>query len=226
LAGVPLLGTWGSIQWVVKWALALEREAVAAGATPTLYVKEMTQACGAAGAILGTVLAAFLCELVGRRPAYAWLCLASLVSVAWLYLGNARWGPGFLVAMLLANGATSSFYGWFPLAFPEWFPTAVRSSAQGFAFNFGRVIAAVGSLQTAALVVFFSAGLPADRIEAEGFPRAAICLSLVYLVGAAIIWLAPETRGQPLPDAVFSGITRLKDQRTGARRNGGRSAPD
>ena len=226
LAGVPLLGTWGSIQWVVKWALALEREAVAAGATPTLYVKEMTQACGAAGAILGTVLAAFLCELVGRRPAYAWLCLASLVSVAWLYLGNARWGPGFLVAMLLANGATSSFYGWFPLAFPEWFPTAVRSSAQGFAFNFGRVIAAVGSLQTAALVVFFSAGLPADRIEAEGFPRAAICLSLVYLVGAAIIWLAPETRGQPLPDAVSSGITRLKDQRTGARRNGGRSAPD
>ena len=150
-------------------------------------------------AIGGTVLAAFLCERVGRRPAYAWLCVASLVSVAWLYFGNARWGTGFLLAMFLANGATSSFYGWFPLAFPEWFPTSVRASAQGFAFNFGRVIAAVGSLQTAALVGFFGAGLPAERIEVEGFPRAAICLSAVYLVGLAIVWLAPETRGRPLP---------------------------
>ena len=199
LAGVALLGTWGSIQWVVKWAIALHREAVAAGAAPTLAVKELTQAFGATGAIVGTVLAAFLCERVGRRAAYAWLCVASLVSVAWLYFGNARWGTGFLLAMFLANGATSSFYGWFPLAFPEWFPTSVRASAQGFAFNFGRVIAAVGSLQTAALVGFFGAGLPAERIEVEGFPRAAICLSAVYLVGLAIVWLAPETRGRPLP---------------------------
>ena len=36
-----------------------------------------------------------------------------------------------------------SFYGWLPLYLPELFPTRIRATAQGFAFNFGRVLAAM-----------------------------------------------------------------------------------
>ena len=32
------------------------------------------------------------------------------------------------------------------------------------------------------------------------FPRALSLVSLIYLIGAAIIWLAPETKGKPLPE--------------------------
>jgi hypothetical protein len=34
----------------------------------------------------------------------------------------------------------------------------------------------------------------------HGYPLACTTMSLIYLVGVAIIWLAPETRGRPLPE--------------------------
>jgi hypothetical protein len=38
------------------------------------------------------------------------------------------------------------------------------------------------------------------RLFDQSYPRASAVLSLVYVVGLVIIWLAPETRGQPLPE--------------------------
>ncbi len=54
--------------------------------------------------------------------------------------------------MFLAGCFTASFYGWLPLYLPELFPTAVCATGQGFAFNFGRILAAVGALQTGYLM--------------------------------------------------------------------------
>jgi hypothetical protein len=33
-----------------------------------------------------------------------------------------------------------------------------------------------------------------------GYPLACSTMSLIYLVGMCIIWLAPETKGRPLPE--------------------------
>jgi SHS family sialic acid transporter-like MFS transporter len=200
LAGVPLMGTWGSVQWVVKWAIALDKAAVAAGATPSSHVKETTQIAMGIGAIVGTLAVALAAGRFGRRIVYAGLCLASIASIAWLYLGANAYGGTFLAAATLASVTTAGFYGWFPLVLPELFPTAVRTTAQGFAFNFGRVLAAIGSLQTAPLVAFFAQGLDPARVEVEAFPRAGLWLSGIYLAGAALIWLIPETKGRPLPE--------------------------
>lgn len=200
LAGVPLMGTWGSIQWVVKWAIALDRSAVAAGAAPAWHVKETTQIAMGLGAIVGTILVALAAGRFGRRIVYAALCLASIASIAWLYLGTTAYGGTFLAAATLASLTTAGFYGWYPLVLPELFPTALRTTAQGFAYNFGRVLAAIGSLQTAPLVAFFARGLDPTRVEVEAFPRAGLWLSCIYLVGAALVWLIPETKGRPLPD--------------------------
>jgi SHS family sialic acid transporter-like MFS transporter len=73
---------------------------------------------------------------------------------------------------------------------PELFPTAVRATGQGFAFNFGRIIAAIGGLQTANLMLFFD----------NSFPKAASVMAGIYVVGMGIIWLGPETRDRPLPE--------------------------
>jgi SHS family sialic acid transporter-like MFS transporter len=197
LAGVALLGTWGSIQWAPGWAdtlqpneanVTLEDGTIVEGVKH--YAKEKTQAALAIGAIVGTILAALAAGKFGRRITYAILCLGSVGSAVYFYQGHSTFNGSFLFAAVLAGGVTASFYGFFPLYFPELFPTAVRATGQGFAFNFGRVIAAIGGLQTANLKAYFGGDLP----------KAGSALAVIYLIGVVIIWLGPETKGQELPD--------------------------
>jgi hypothetical protein len=104
------------------------------------------------------------------------------------------------VSVFIAGGTTAAFYGWFPLYLPELFPTSIRATSQGFAYNFGRVLSAVGSLQTATLTRYFAGDLSPQRVELEAFPKAGATLAAIYLIGVVIIWFGPETRGKPLPD--------------------------
>jgi SHS family sialic acid transporter-like MFS transporter len=179
LSGVALLGTWGSVQWAPSWADQLTHGG--------LHAKEYTQIWMGIGAILGTIAAALMGDWIGRRWAYCILCVLSLASVYLLFLGNHEYGTTFLIAAFAAGALTASFYGWLPLYLPEIFRTRVRATGQGFSFNFGRILAAVGTLQTGVL-------------SAYGYPRACSVMSLIYLVGVGIIWLVPETRGRPLPE--------------------------
>jgi hypothetical protein len=196
LAGIALLGTWGSLQWVVKWSIALSNHAPRA--------KEYTQIFIAAGAVIATILAALMGDWLGRRVTYAILCVGSFASLLFLYQGNDAYGTKFLCSAFMAGGITAAFYGWFPLYLPELFPTSIRATSQGFAYNFGRVISAVGTLQTAAITAYFAKDFPKDMspelVEIGSVAKAAATLSVVYLVGVAIIWLGPETKGKPLPE--------------------------
>jgi MFS family permease len=198
LAGIPLLGTWGSLQWAPKWAIALAAE-LPADQGP-YHAKEYTQIASASGAVLGTMVAALMGGWLGRRITYALLCIGSCVSLIYMYQANDVFGAKLLVSVFVAGGITAAFYGWFPLYLPELFPTRIRATSQGFAYNFGRVLSALGSLQTATLTAFFAAGISADRIEIEAFPKAGAALSAIYLIGLVIIWFGPETKDKPLPD--------------------------
>jgi hypothetical protein len=198
LAGIPLLGTWGSLQWAPKWAIALAAE-LPADQGP-YHAKEYTQIASASGAVLGTMVAALMGGWLGRRITYALLCIGSCVSLIYMYQANDVFGAKLLVSVFVAGGITAAFYGWFPLYLPELFPTRIRATSQGFAYNFGRVLSALGSLQTATLTSFFAAGISADRIEIEAFPKAGAALSAIYLIGLVIIWFGPETKDKPLPD--------------------------
>ncbi|HKI31463.1 MAG TPA: MFS transporter [Gemmataceae bacterium] len=193
LSGVALLGTWCSVQWAPAWADKLTQGAE--------HAKEHTQIVLAIGAIIGTLLAAFMGDWFGRRPAYALLCLLSLASVFVLFQTNTAYGPMLLVSAGLAGAATASFYGWLPLYLPELFPTRIRATGQGFGFNFGRILAAVGALQTGNLMTLFQKDVViAGMTFTHGYPLACTAMSLIYLVGVGIIWLVPETRGKPLPE--------------------------
>jgi MFS family permease len=183
LAGIALLGTWGFIQWTVQWATGMAGEAFP-------HAKEYTQISLALGAIVGTIVAAMMGDWLGRRVTYTLLCIGSMVACLILFQGNDAYSNSFLFWVFVAGGVTASFYGWFPLYMPELFPTSVRATAQGFAYNFGRVIAAIGTLQTATVMGFFD----------NSFPQAGSALSVIYLIGAVIIWFGPETKGKPLPE--------------------------
>src|SRR5690606_27735238 len=109
--------------------------------------KAVTQALLATGAVLACFLGAWLGARLGRRLAYVLLCLSSLVGCAYLFRGVHNYGPTFLLMSFIVGGTTAAFYGWFPLYLPELFPTRVRATAQGTAYNAGRVFAAIGALQ-------------------------------------------------------------------------------
>src|SRR5207247_10989246 len=129
------------------------------------------------------------CDRFGRKVTYAMLCILSFFSIVWLYLFNTTYGAGYLTSAFAVGVCTASFYGWLPLYLPELFRTAVRATGQGFGFNFGRILAAIGVLQLGTLQNWLhSAGMVST------------VLSLVYVLGLGVIWLAPETRGKPLPD--------------------------
>ena len=69
----------------------------------------------------------------------------------------------------------------------------MRATGQGFGFNFGRIIAAVGALQLKPLQ---------ELVKPYGWGSAEVfaMLSSIYVVGMVIIWFVPETKGKPLPE--------------------------
>jgi MFS family permease len=173
----------------------------AAGKVTKPRGKEFAQIWLAVGAIVGTLLAAMMGDWMGRRPAYCLLCALSLASVYMLFLTNETYGPTMLFWTFIAGTMTASFYGWLPLYLPELFRTNVRATGQGFGYNFGRILAAIGVLQTGNLMGLFKQdAIVAGITIPHGYPLACSAMSLIYLVGMAIIWLAPETRGKPLPE--------------------------
>jgi MFS family permease len=142
------------------------------------------------GAILGTLLAPLLGARWGRRPTYFLLCLCSLLVCGTTFRVVHHYSGAFLLWGLAMSFTTASFYGWFPLYLPELFPTKVRATGQGLSYNFGRLFAAVGALTQGQLVAVFDGS----------YARAGAVVTLIYLLGMAVIWLAPETKGKPLPE--------------------------
>lgn len=191
LSGVPLLATWGAVQWAPAWASQLAEKALKASASTewTRYWKELAQMSASFGAMIGCVTGAAFAGWAGRRIAYVLLCVLSLLTVVVFYQTNITFTYWFLISAFLMGATSAAFYGWLPLYLPELFPTRVRATGQGFGFNFGRIIAAVGVLQVPVLM-----GTPPD------YARACSWLALIYVAGVALIWLAPETHGKPLPE--------------------------
>jgi MFS family permease len=184
LSGVPLLGTWAGLMWMYMWV-----GKIPGGDVPD--AKPLMQMASSVGAAVGCVFGALLGGLLGRRPVYAALCvLSGATMVAFYQQQDPVFGTGFVVFSGVLGLISASFYGWLPLYLPELFPTAVRATGQGFGFNFGRIIAAAGNLQMANLLAAFD----------NDYARACAVVAGVYAVGLVLIAVAPETKGQPLPE--------------------------
>jgi MFS transporter, SHS family, sialic acid transporter len=182
-ATVPLIVTWGIVQWIPLWT-----DQIAGPERPE--AKGYTHSLIAIGAILGCLVAPLVGQKIGRRPAYFALCLAALISSVYLFRGLHEYTPMFVVMVFVVGFFTASFYGWLPLYLPELFPTRVRATGQGLAFNFGRILAAVGVWNMGALMAFFD----------KSYARAGAAIAFVYVIGMILIWLAPETKDKPLPE--------------------------
>jgi MFS family permease len=179
-ASITLLGTWGAVQKIPAWV----GDPNMPGRTPS--AQGYTQMALAIGAIVGCMIAPLVAAWLNRRITFFLLCLGSLISCQMLF-GLHSYSTYFLTLAFVVGGMTAAVYGWLPLYLPELFPTRVRATAQGISFNFGRIFAGIGGIA-------LGGSIPG------GYAKMGAVVSLIYVLGLVLIWLAPETKGRPLPE--------------------------
>jgi MFS transporter, SHS family, sialic acid transporter len=213
LGTIPLLGGWGSGNWLVPWADKV-------GGTVDPALKAWTQVSRSAGGAISSLLGGYLAGLFGRRRSYFLISLFALLTSAYIFGGLGFQGlrpavPGEYGALDYARGliglgpavtldtvnwfsfwafmlgVVGGFYfGWLPLCLPELFPTRVRSTGAGITFNFGRVASGLGVLGAGVLISHYGGD----------YGKVGSVTSLIYAVGMIIIWFAPVSGDKKLED--------------------------
>lgn len=139
-----------------------------------------------AGAFVGYLFGAWFTDRVGRRLALVLCAVGAIVVVlpfTLLELPN-----GVFIALCFPLGFVSSaYFSGIGAFFTEQFPTHLRGSGQGFAYNFGRGIGALFPFLVGSLAEAMSIG-----------PAIALFAVVAYGVLALAALLLPETRGQEL----------------------------
>jgi SHS family sialic acid transporter-like MFS transporter len=183
IGAIPLIGAWGASKWMIPWADKL------GGATQPGY-KATVQGYWAIGAILGSFFGAQLANLLGRRITYFLISLGATILTCGTFLFLKPLEPAFLPTVFVQGFVSTLFFGWLPLYLPELFPTRVRATGTGVAYNSGRFISAAGVLASGT-VMAWSGG---------DYAKVGVISGLVYALGMLIIWWAPDTTGKPLED--------------------------
>jgi MFS family permease len=138
-----------------------------------------------AGGFLGYFTFGFVADRLGRRPAYtiySVVMAAGLVMITLLWDVIAAYNAVILLFMFLVGFGTGMFGGYGPL-FSELFPTTIRNTAMGSAFNLARGIQ------------FFTPVIIAVIAQWYGLARGIFLAALFALLTGAWIWTFPETKG-------------------------------
>jgi MFS family permease len=139
-----------------------------------------------AGAFVGYLAGAWLSDRVGRRRLFLLFSCGAVVVV--LVYTRAPVTNGVLWVLGFPLGfVASGYFAGIGAFFAELFPTRVRGSAMGFAYNFGRGIGATFP----ALVGYISRTMPLSR-------AIAIFATIAYSLMWVAAFLLPETRGKDL----------------------------
>jgi MFS family permease len=186
LATVPIIGGWGSANWMVPWAA----EAGEAAHPPNPFLKAQVSQSRALTGIVGSFIGGWLASVVGRRRTYLLTSLAALIVAQFTFWFVHPTDRNFLLWVSALGFFSGIYFGWLPLFLPEMFPTRVRSAGGGVCFNFGRILTAVTVFTTGTLTQVFHGD----------YARIGRVTSLIFAVGILIIWLAPDTSGNQLDD--------------------------
>lgn len=197
LGAIPVVGSAANANWLVPWtdhAAEQRAKATAVEGQPKPVAdprnKAKTQITRSGGAVLGSLVGGIIAGLLGRRVSYFLISLAAFAVSAYLFGQLDPNHPQFQLFAFLLGFAGITYFGWLPLFLPELFPTRVRSTGTGIAFNTGRVVAA--------FVVLF-AGFLLELFQGD-YARVGFWSGAIYAVGMAIIWFAPRRAAERLED--------------------------
>jgi MFS family permease len=170
------------------------RTLIAAGETPehANKIKNIMFILQNLGSFFGIYCFALVTERFNRRKAFFVSFALAWASVLLFFWGVSKAGPSAATAALFLAPVMGFFtlgpFSGFTIYFPELFPTRLRTTGCGFAYNAARILAAAAP---------FGIGFLGKKY---GFPQAASMVVCVYILGFIGTWLAPETKGLPLPE--------------------------
>jgi MFS family permease len=144
------------------------------------------------GGFVGMMSLAKFAQIKGRKPAFALAFVLSFVCTLLVFKFLREVNQIYWMLPIMGFGQFSVF-GIYAIYLPELFPTSLRSTGTSFCYNFGRLLAATAP---------FTIGQITRRLggDIEGFRTAGMWVSLVLLLGIAVLPLLPETMNKPLPE--------------------------
>ena len=187
LAAVPMMGNWGATNWMVPWASKVQEQS---HDTKFEGLSASTQTSKSSGAAIGALLGGWIASLLGRRTSYFVISLISLASSFYIFHSLTPLDEWFLYWVFVQGFFGTVYFGWMPLYFPELFPTRMRATGTGVAFNWGRIATAVGVFMGGWLMLSFQGD----------YAKVGQVTCLVYAVGLVVICFAPDTSQKRLDE--------------------------
>jgi MFS family permease len=186
LATFVMFGYWGVFTWLPGFLNKPITEGGAALDTTAVSQWIITMQLGA---FFGYLTFGFICDRVGRRPAFILFMIAAAIIVP-VYGQLAPYPTALLLLGPLLGFFGHGYFSVFGAMLAELFPTRVRATGQGLTYNVGRGLGALAPFIIGALAT----------IEGVGIGLALGVTSAFFLAGAVLILLVPETRGKELED--------------------------
>ncbi len=176
LAVAGVFGIWGANHWTPE----LLTKVAAQNKTTILNLQAVAQ-------VLGLLFCAPLAIYWGRRAAFAFYFLGSLLATPAAFHFTVSETTAFALIPVMGFFAGGMFSGYI-IYFPELYPTRLRATGAGFCYNVARLAAA-----PAPLIM----GLLQQQMSLQW---SATVIALIYIVGLAALPFAEETKGKPLPE--------------------------
>jgi MFS family permease len=185
-----IVGLWSSTFWIPTLVNTWQR-ADGATAAAAQHMGSLAGLIMSFGTLAGCVGMPWIVRAIPRRKTVAMVffvgCLVSNLTAYGLIVLVLKNFNLFMTVLPVLGFFTSGVFSLFTIWLPEMFPTTHRSLGSGFSFSFGRILGALGPTAVGALAAGFGS-----------YPLAISVVSLIYLLGAFFIRLAPETAGKPL----------------------------
>ena len=201
LAITGVVGLWGIGEYAVDLQHAVFTDYFSARLPPGAVAAHVANAKNwsyllqMGGGAAGMLIFTWIAHRWGRRPAFLIGFAAALVTTVFVYWRletplQAYW------MMPLMGAAQLGLFAGFSIYLPELFASRTRGTGVSFAYNLGRFAAAAGSYASALLTTKVFAGYASPA----PLRYSAMSMCAVFLIGLVAAAIAPETRGQPLPD--------------------------
>ncbi|WP_043929909.1 MFS transporter [Bacillus sp. EB01] len=139
------------------------------------------------GSICGYIVYGFLSDKIGRKKSFAlFFAVAAIFIPTFIFTGASNMVIFFLL-MFIVGAAYCGYYGGFGTVLAEMFPTRLRGSGQGFAYNVGRGVSAFAITGAGAIAI------------TTGLGTALVYSSVgLYIIAIFAVALLPETKGKEL----------------------------